>query len=320
MAKTTKKKKTAEPRPEPGPDAAPPPTVKSRQRDVPDMSQIIQGRRMRTPSSRLLTSTQKIQELDVTANISKVSSATWLAPGAAAKKSTIAKPNAAGIKPAVNLPQIRRAPNLTTIIEGDEHEDLGQSLSVEDDDDYQSDEAKESEDMLEDGLDDGLDDEVDDEPGDSLNNIIVKPKPRKKAQNQAKMFEIPSSKCLLRLSFCLLIHATAIKFEIPYRNQFQQTLMSLKEYDRDISFQALKSHITSLLGVDAIPNSGFELATHFCKDLVKSQYPLTSSGDWEQLKEAYHAHLAKRGANPYIEIVLPKKVSFLCAFFMLHVD
>lgn len=159
-------------------------------------------------------------------------SSTQLAPPVA-KKSTGAKntKNVVGVKPAVNIPQTHK---LSTIMEVDEYDDLDQKLSV-DDDYHQSDELEDDglDSELEDGLDSESEDRLDGKSEDGLdgnsdqpgNNIAVKPsKPKavKKVQVQVKMFET-LSKCLLHFYCHLLILVTAIRFEIPYQNQFQHT-------------------------------------------------------------------------------------------------
>ncbi|KAF8581840.1 hypothetical protein K439DRAFT_1618718 [Ramaria rubella] len=119
-----------------------------------------------------------------------------------------------------------------------------------------------------------------------------KPKAAKTNKKNTKTKEIPS----------------LIKFGVPYRNQFGQTLTQTLHIEPTDSVDELKATIQSILGLDVLPlQSHSELVVHFFKDPASRNFGLGAKEEWETIKIEWAIHAAKKGKDAKIDVVLPKK-------------
>ncbi|KAF8587140.1 hypothetical protein K439DRAFT_1614570 [Ramaria rubella] len=99
-----------------------------------------------------------------------------------------------------------------------------------------------------------------------------------------------------------------IKFMVPYRNQFGQTLICNQNVDPNSLVRNVKAAIESILGIDILPEKDHgELVAHFYKDPMKRCFALVTEENWEEIKVEWAIHAAKKGKDVGIEIIVPRK-------------
>ncbi|KAF8510961.1 hypothetical protein JB92DRAFT_407679 [Gautieria morchelliformis] len=270
------------------PGEPPPSKPKTRQRDVVDPSHIVQGRRSRTPSSRLLQSSDAKP-------VSKpaTGSETVRIPSKPPPVRPSTAPKAATAAPA---PTRTPAPGpvttaaLSTILEEQESQI---ETDADDEDLYVDHPSVSSDEDIFSGL----------EP---LDIELPAPSDQSSKAKVARKVGKGASKAAVALPH-------TIKFSIPSRFGLKQLIWRTHHVKLTTTIANLKETIHLILGLDAIPAVKHPpLVTHIKHDPAKLCFALDTDDDWEALKDEWRKRAAKRGEDTCIEIVTgPKFFDFL---------
>ncbi|KAF8592775.1 hypothetical protein K439DRAFT_1610515 [Ramaria rubella] len=286
------------------------PKPKSRQRDVPDTSNIIDGPRIRHPSAcsasqELFTNpTTNTSRNHITTKTVHVGTKR-IAVSAAKRnsKASIHKPSKSEVKHALAVvelaTQLGNRVQLSAIQEAAEDKDISMDIQVPQDDDLDYVQEEDHDKLFElDGIT-TTDEELEGTDGVGSMGRAAKVEVKavkfgtlKKGKTNKKVIDIPE----------------LIKFIVPYHNQYGKTLIRSQNVDPNSPIKNIKAAIESILGVDTLPEKDRgELVTHFYKDPMKRCFALVTEENWEEIKVEWAIHAVKKGKDAGIEIIIPKK-------------
>ncbi|KAF8532021.1 hypothetical protein JB92DRAFT_2846305, partial [Gautieria morchelliformis] len=263
------------------PGEPPPSKPKTHQRDMVDPSHIVEGRQSRTPSSRLLQSSdaKPVSKPATGSETVRIpSKPPPVRPSTAPKAATAA---AAPTPTPAPAPGPVTTAALSTILEEQESQI---ETDADDEDLYVDHPSVSSDEDIFSGL----------EP---LDIELPAPSDQSSKARVARKVGKGASKAAVALPH-------TIKFSIPSRFGLKQLIWRTHHVKRTTTIANLKETIHLILGLDAIPAVKHPpLVMHIKHDPAKLCFALDTDDDWEALKDEWRKWAAKRGEDTCIEIV-----------------